>query len=227
MSNIDDWICKWCGKRYKYRGYLAKHVVECQSKNKKVGTETKSEVSTNVPQKKQKTESHNNTPPPISSKPLVDERDKSEIAPSLVSIINSMQECIEKISANQIELMERFEKTEASVTRLKKGNANNLLDIRELVKVRKTDQETIKTLEEEIENLTKKFEKLKDDTINSTTGYCHICWDNAANYAFTPCGHKAVCGTCAAQVLGAHRKCVLCRENVYDMIQIWDAGQKA
>jgi hypothetical protein len=218
MANIDTFKCDWCGKLYKYRAYRDKHLPGCKAnpaKNKKQKTESTPNV---------------NVLSPISQPPSlekIDDRDKSEIAPSLVKIINSMQNSIIELSNKQSQIIETMESMNNSIKRIRNGNSNNLLDIRKMTNIQKEDKETVNGIDESLKDLTDKFEKFKDVAITSTSGYCQVCWDNPANYAFTPCGHKAVCGTCAAQIMGAHQKCVLCRERVYDMIQIWDGGQKA
>lgn len=81
-------------------------------------------------------------------------------------------------------------------------------------------------LRNEVTALKKEYTKFKHEHILSTTGYCQVCWDNEANYAFMGCGHACSCGTCAALVLSTHRKCPICRSDVYDIMQIWNVGRK-
>lgn len=58
-----------------------------------------------------------------------------------------------------------------------------------------------------------------------TKKYCIVCWEHESNYAFVPCGHKIVCGTCAVSVLSGTKKCPVCSQTVYDLLQVWDAGR--
>ena len=75
-------------------------------------------------------------------------------------------------------------------------------------------------LKDTIEKMSKVVESTKNEENES---YCIVCWENPNNNAFVPCGHKTVCGTCAAMILSSEsKKCPLCRVQVYDMLQIWE-----
>ncbi len=55
---------------------------------------------------------------------------------------------------------------------------------------------------------------------------CLICMSNPPTHAFIPCGHKQVCGTCAADasiVQGLKQKCPVCRQEFTCIVQIFEA----
>lgn len=71
----------------------------------------------------------------------------------------------------------------------------------------------IKTIEKRLHALEKKDKKL-----------CIACWEYESTFALQPCGHKLLCGTCAATMLHSHPQCPFCRTKVTDIIQIWDVA---
>lgn len=51
---------------------------------------------------------------------------------------------------------------------------------------------------------------------------CVICLDQAASYAFVPCGHRCVCASCTQRLPPSHRgRCPQCRQASSDLIRIW------
>lgn len=107
------------------------------------------------------------------------------------------------------------------------GFETELSDLKREVrtKINELDKK-MEELDEKMKEVDDKITKVGEKAIMCRNGYCLICWENEANNAFTPCGHRAVCGTCAAQVIGSSNRCPVCRTRVYDMIQIWDVGVK-
>lgn len=71
----------------------------------------------------------------------------------------------------------------------------------------------IKTIERRLTDVEKKDKKL-----------CIACWEYESTFALQPCGHKLLCGTCAATMLHSHPQCPFCRTKVTDIIQIWDVA---
>ena len=80
---------------------------------------------------------------------------------------------------------------------------------------------TLKQTEDVVQKLSEQLSSKREEN-ESLKSYCLICWDNPNNHAFLPCGHKSVCGTCAALILTNSRQCPICRAAVNDMLQIWD-----
>lgn len=133
-------------------------------------------------------------------------------APNLVKVIDVIQTNIDE-HTSKMELLNKG---------FKKVNTQNNALKRKCIELEKQNE----ALGEKVESLTSQFKKFKDETITSTHGYCQVCWENQSNHAFTPCGHKVVCGTCAAQILSSSQRCPICKSRAYDMIQIWEGGRK-
>lgn len=54
---------------------------------------------------------------------------------------------------------------------------------------------------------------------------CVICMISPPTHAFIPCGHKQLCGACAADgsiVQGLHQKCPVCRREFQCIVQIFE-----
>lgn len=76
----------------------------------------------------------------------------------------------------------------------------------------------------ELQKLTKRVEKLE---ASKEKRFCIACWEYESSFALSPCGHKMLCGTCAAQLIMQHAPvCPICRSRVNDIIQIWDTSIK-
>lgn len=74
----------------------------------------------------------------------------------------------------------------------------------------------------ELESLTKKVIQLESV---KEKRFCIACWEYESSFALSPCGHKMLCGTCAAQLIMQQSPvCPICRARVNDIIQIWDAS---
>jgi len=43
------------------------------------------------------------------------------------------------------------------------------------------------------------------------TGTCHVCMARTATHTYVPCGHTALCPTCAADPRADHTACIVCR----------------
>jgi len=79
-----------------------------------------------------------------------------------------------------------------------------------------------KRMNETIEVLNKKITKLES---TKEKRFCIACWEYESSFALSPCGHKMLCGTCAAQlVMQPSPMCPICRSRVNDIIQIWDTS---
>jgi E3 ubiquitin-protein ligase MUL1 len=52
---------------------------------------------------------------------------------------------------------------------------------------------------------------------NSNPTMCCICWDQAPDIAFVPCGHVATCETCSSQL----RDCPVCRQSITDKQKLY------
>ena len=50
---------------------------------------------------------------------------------------------------------------------------------------------------------------------------CAVCRDAAANTACVPCGHQALCLTCAGLVLATDGRCPLCRAEINNTLRIY------
>lgn len=72
--------------------------------------------------------------------------------------------------------------------------------------------------------IAKKLESRIEKLESSSKKKCVVCWEQECRYAFVPCGHKIVCGTCVISILSGSRKCPICMQRVDDMLQIWDGG---
>lgn len=59
---------------------------------------------------------------------------------------------------------------------------------------------------------------------NKEKKVCIACWTYESNHALVPCGHKVLCGTCAAAVYQRNPVCPICREQIRDILQVWDNG---
>lgn len=54
---------------------------------------------------------------------------------------------------------------------------------------------------------------------------CVLCMGNSPSHAFIPCGHKQLCGECAANdviLSGLAKKCPVCRQDFQCIVQIFD-----
>ncbi len=225
MSNIDPFKCQWCNKTYTYKANIDKHINGCKSNPANKVKKQKTESDINQPLVQNTINKHS-----IERLDMVQDGSdiggEGNISPDLVNILNRMQENILEFSKKQAVIIASINNLDNDIKQIRNRNEKNLLTIKNMTKSQVEDHQKLLDVDQNLKNLTEKFEKFKDNAITSTTGYCQICWDNPSNYAFTPCGHKTVCGTCAAQVMSSHQKCMLCRERVYDIIQIWDGGQK-
>lgn len=81
-------------------------------------------------------------------------------------------------------------------------------------------QNTIKIMSSQINNIGNRLRAVekKDKKL------CIACWEYESSFALQPCGHKLLCGTCAATMLHSHPQCPFCRTKVTDIIQIWDVA---
>ena len=106
----------------------------------------------------------------------------------------------------------------AKVTKTAKTIIENNMKIlfRDLTKLSNTCQ----NLEQKVNKMEGSFHKIEQQNKKM----CIACWEHESNFALVPCGHKLVCGTCAATLLHSKPVCPFCREKVRDVIQIWDAS---
>eukprot|EP00656_Telonema_subtile_P021371 TRINITY_DN22401_c0_g1_i1.p1 TRINITY_DN22401_c0_g1~~TRINITY_DN22401_c0_g1_i1.p1 ORF type:complete len:178 (-),score=32.92 TRINITY_DN22401_c0_g1_i1:513-1046(-) len=53
---------------------------------------------------------------------------------------------------------------------------------------------------------------------------CSVCLESPADglLVFVPCGHRCVCGTCAAQIRRRSSKCPICRARFSTTVRVWD-----
>ena len=56
---------------------------------------------------------------------------------------------------------------------------------------------------------------------NSTTMECAVCMDADITHVCVPCGHIALCGTCAESMLAADAPCPLCRAAVSSVMRVY------
>lgn len=56
---------------------------------------------------------------------------------------------------------------------------------------------------------------------SSPLGLCTICGDETKSTAFIPCGHLCTCESCAKKVMRRNSRCVICRCNAVDTVQIY------
>ena len=57
---------------------------------------------------------------------------------------------------------------------------------------------------------------------------CIMCMTNPPTHAFIPCGHKQLCGECAANadiIRALAKKCPICRGQFQSIVQIFDGGK--
>ena len=77
---------------------------------------------------------------------------------------------------------------------------------------------------ESLLKLTKRIDDLEKEIGKKEKNLCIACWEYESSFALQPCGHKLLCGTCAAILLASNPHCPFCRTKVVDIIQIWDAS---
>lgn len=97
-------------------------------------------------------------------------------------------------------------------TKKYKGDDDSVL-INDLQNTIKKMSSHINSIENRLRAVEKKDKKL-----------CIACWEYESSFALQPCGHKLLCGTCAATMLHSHPQCPFCRTKVTDIIQIWDVA---
>jgi len=194
----EKYQCEKCSKIYQKVGYFHKHVKDCTGK---------------------KTKRKRVEPVSLTTDDQVIERIEEVGPPKVVNILDTMQLTVSGLVKKVKSDAEAVNHVLSNIKTIDENFKNLREDNRELI--RKYDD-----LNQRFSKFTDNYDKFKDTVITSVSGYCLVCWDNESNYAFTPCGHKVVCGTCAAQLMATVGKCPMCRNRVYDMIQIWEGGQK-
>ena len=75
-------------------------------------------------------------------------------------------------------------------------------------------------LEARHQMLENKIEKF----VQSEKKICIACWEYESAFALQPCGHKLLCGNCAATLMNSNPTCPFCRTRVTDIIQIHDVA---
>jgi hypothetical protein len=80
-------------------------------------------------------------------------------------------------------------------------------------------RDAIHKLSKKIEDMAKQIAENKPEK-----NLCIACWEYESTFAVQPCGHKLLCGTCAAIMLATNPYCPFCRTKVVDIIQIWDTS---
>ena len=77
---------------------------------------------------------------------------------------------------------------------------------------------------EQISKLIKRVDELEKEIGKKEKNLCIACWEYESSFALQPCGHKLLCGTCAAVLLASNPHCPFCRTKVIDIIQIWEGS---
>lgn len=75
-----------------------------------------------------------------------------------------------------------------------------------------------------IDKLSKRIDNLEKEISKKEKNLCIACWEYESSFALQPCGHKLLCGTCAAVLLASNPHCPFCRTKVVDILQIWDGS---
>ncbi|CAJ1417445.1 unnamed protein product [Effrenium voratum] len=52
---------------------------------------------------------------------------------------------------------------------------------------------------------------------------CCVCMDKRKDTVITPCGHRAVCFTCAGELKARSRKCPVCRSAIGGVVRVFDS----
>lgn len=81
---------------------------------------------------------------------------------------------------------------------------------------------SVDKLSKQIDDLSKQIKVIEG--LKSEKNLCIACWEYESTFALQPCGHKLLCGTCAAIMLATNPYCPLCRTKVVDILQIWDTS---
>jgi hypothetical protein len=89
------------------------------------------------------------------------------------------------------------------------------------------DMKRRQEIEEEKAKLQRAYERISVQPNNkpkemTDENMCKVCWDEIADTAFTPCGHKAACWDCAESIKRNTSKCPMCRRYVLKLMRIYE-----
>jgi hypothetical protein len=235
-SGQGQWVCNVkighnkCGKKYKSKSWLEKHIqnihVSNNDKNAVVEAEKihcdtvktlANEVVSTIINSNLKT-SQNNDDIDDTKVDIINEGNEGEEQNKNVS--SSSSQCIEDLSYYK---RQKSKKSFAKDAMLFKMHPHPHSRTQHQINRELADK--IKFIMTKLDKITLTLEdtdKLLKREKESRQTKCVVCWDKPNNYAFIPCGHKTVCGTCAVLFMANKPECPLCRRKIYDIIQIWD-----
>ena len=62
--------------------------------------------------------------------------------------------------------------------------------------------------------------RFKNSKIKKENEVCSICFENTPNAVLMYCGHGGICNTCAFEVVDVKNECHLCRQEVYQIVEV-------
>ena len=134
----------------------------------------------------------------------------------------SVKDALDHLDSLTIVLNERYEEKEKSIMKVelqnqtaqlrkKKLEIENRRQIEDCRLRLKAENDKMKNLEVENQNLRREVQKEKDSRI------CIICMDEEISQVFLPCGHAICCKNCINNI----QKCPACRANVQNSVMLY------
>ena len=70
-------------------------------------------------------------------------------------------------------------------------------------------------------NINAKISDSKDESEDTNSRICQICYDKKINSIFLPCGHAKTCEECATKIKNSGKPCPYCRKAISTTYHIY------